>query len=492
MYKFSSEKYGCKCCLNKEHGREADNFGKGEVVELLAYKLTRHEERNNHKHNLKQFIKNECCGREEYLKEQVPSGIRDSNGRVVIGSVPRLLIQSQISANNTIQFTPQTIIRMKIFRIALMICQKELPFEIFDDIIKTYSLNGFDLGKVHHSRNSLMEIINSIATFCKKKQIDKILQAKAFSIMFDDSEEGRNDCEDVCIVVSYIDPETNLVAVEFFELKKIDIKNSVNGFSHDSKAVFSAIVDALNQIGENYSFFEMLVGGSCDGAAVNTGDRNGVNTKILAKSPWYYSVHCFAHRLELALHDAFKKNENLGISNQNEDENNSNDDDDADEIDDLEFSDDLQNLIKILKMVFRLFGTAKQWQNLLNAAKKYDSASEMNVNKFVSLHGIRWAASIFRSIKALYKNAVAIIAYCDQHLRTYGKKPNELNLCSHPQAFIGIQIKKKFDGKDYIGKIVSVSDKNSKIVATQNAENDSNETENEEKENDEVNLIFNY
>ena len=46
---------------------------------------------------------------------------------------------------------------------------------------------------------------------------------------------------------------------------------------------------------------------AADGAAVNFGRVGGVLSKIEAsQAPWLVKIHCVAHRLELALKDAFK------------------------------------------------------------------------------------------------------------------------------------------------------------------------------------------
>lgn len=50
-----------------------------------------------------------------------------------------------------------------------------------------------------------------------------------------------------------------------------------------------------------------LVASAADGAAVNFGEINGVMKKLKQQhAPWMIKIHCMAHRLELALNDAFK------------------------------------------------------------------------------------------------------------------------------------------------------------------------------------------
>jgi len=47
-----------------------------------------------------------------------------------------------------------------------------------------------------------------------------------------------------------------------------------------------------------------LVAFVADGAAINLGERKGVSTLLRQRSPWLVSIHCFNHRLELAVKDA--------------------------------------------------------------------------------------------------------------------------------------------------------------------------------------------
>ena len=44
-----------------------------------------------------------------------------------------------------------------------------------------------------------------------------------------------------------------------------------------------------------------------DGTSVNRGEHNGLGTKICEEyAPWLTVIHCFNHRLELAIKDALK------------------------------------------------------------------------------------------------------------------------------------------------------------------------------------------
>ena len=55
------------------------------------------------------------------------------------------------------------------------------------------------------------------------------------------------------------------------------------------------------------------IGAGADGAAVNFGVNRGMMAQLRNEMPWLIAVHCVAHRLELAVKDAFK---NSFFSNQ--------------------------------------------------------------------------------------------------------------------------------------------------------------------------------
>ena len=48
---------------------------------------------------------------------------------------------------------------------------------------------------------------------------------------------------------------------------------------------------------------DKLVGINVDGASVNLDKRKSVGTLLKEKDPW---IHCFNHRVELALKDVFR------------------------------------------------------------------------------------------------------------------------------------------------------------------------------------------
>ena len=60
-------------------------------------------------------------------------------------------------------------------------------------------------------------------------------------------------------------------------------------------------------------YYDRLVGLNLDGASANMGKHSGLNVLVRNEAPWVKVVHCFNHRLELAIKDAF--NESAFYSN---------------------------------------------------------------------------------------------------------------------------------------------------------------------------------
>ena len=84
-------------------------------------------------------------------------------------------------------------------------------------------------------------------------------------------------------------------------LKYLSIENAKNADAPDLK---STLEIAFNRFGITH-YYDKLVGLNLDGASVNMGKYNGLNVLVRDEAPWSEVVHCFNHRLELAIKDAF-------------------------------------------------------------------------------------------------------------------------------------------------------------------------------------------
>ena len=75
----------------------------------------------------------------------------------------------------------------------------------------------------------------------------------------------------------------------------------------NAEGIIECIKTAFQRI-SILDFQKRIMGLNADGASVNTGVHNGVGVLMQADSPWLQVIHCFNHRLELAIKDAFKNN----------------------------------------------------------------------------------------------------------------------------------------------------------------------------------------
>ena len=88
--------------------------------------------------------------------------------------------------------------------------------------------------------------------------------------------------------------------VKFFSIE------SVKGA--DAEAILMSLRESFEQFGI-LNFGNRLHGLDIDAVSVNTGIHSSLGTRILNElSPWLTLIHCFNHRLELAIKGAFKGN----------------------------------------------------------------------------------------------------------------------------------------------------------------------------------------
>ena len=73
--------------------------------------------------------------------------------------------------------------------------------------------------------------------------------------------------------------------------------------SHKAEYIFTIIKDKF----KNFDLKNKLVGQTYDGAAVMSGELNGLQAKIKTIAPQALFTHCHAHRMNLVLQDTCKK-----------------------------------------------------------------------------------------------------------------------------------------------------------------------------------------
>ena len=124
-----------------------------------------------------------------------------------------------------------------------------------------------------------------------------------------------------------------------------------------------------------------MIGFGSDGASVNVGSEAEVAALLKQDIPYLISIHCVAHKLELATLDACKEVTYVG-----------------------NFQDTVKELVKFYSRSSKRLGELADAGALLNST----------IKKFGKWNPIRWIASKNRIIKALEANWSAITLHLEQ------------------------------------------------------------------------------
>ncbi|KAM9138939.1 sperm flagellar protein 2-like [Pangshura tecta] len=186
-----------------------------------------------------------------------------------------------------------------IFRTCHAIAKCGRPFTDLDWMCKLDDMKGVDIGSMFRNDKSARTFIHYIAEVERRALKEKLEKCKFFSLISDGvadnaikegavvyirfASEGKVHCQIVGVQsVDKSDPSTIKNAI----VKTLQINLQVNLSSQD--------------------WSRKLVGFGSDGADVMVGENNGVAKLLKEIQPCVQSVHCFAHRLELAYKGALK------------------------------------------------------------------------------------------------------------------------------------------------------------------------------------------
>ena len=157
---------------------------------------------------------------------------------------------------------------------------------------------GLTLGRTYRNINACTSFIKYIATTAKDQVADEIKKTKFVSVTSDGATDA-SIMEQEIVFVHY--SSKGEPVAKFAGLRQ--------PVSPDVTSLFQAIMEALEDVGLNKEELEKkLVEFGCDGASVMGGKKGGVSAYLTRLQPNCITVHCFAHRLELAFKDAVKEN----------------------------------------------------------------------------------------------------------------------------------------------------------------------------------------
>ena len=257
---------------------------------------------------------------------------------------------------------------MKLFNTAYFVAKEEMPFSSFKSLCELQIKNDVELGNTYFNDHACKNFIESSAEILKADLSEKLNNAspRFFSAMADGSTDS-GIIEQELLFVRYLN--NGLPVNRFLTVQSVKHANA------------DGILQAIDN-GFNYAnvinWKDGLVGFGADGASVMMGRQNGVLKKIKDDVPHLIEMHCVAHKLELAILDAFK-DESI-----------------------------LTELKDLLQRIYKHYHYSPKALRELNELAQ---VLELSVLKPVSLLGTRWTPHLHRGLKVFLHNFAIIYTH---------------------------------------------------------------------------------
>ena len=145
--------------------------------------------------------------------------------------------------------------------------------------------------------------------------------------------------------------------------------------SADTEGILKSLETAFGRV-EIKEFTNRIVGLNVDGASVNMGQYTGLGVRIKGMAHWLYIIHCFNHRLELAIKDAF---------------------------------DSVKVFAAINEFITKLYYLYSQSPKRLRCLKELAEAYEKIIPKPTKAGGTRWIDHKYRAMKNALENYGVLI-----------------------------------------------------------------------------------
>jgi hypothetical protein len=182
------------------------------------------------------------------------------------------------------------------------VAKKNQSFCNFETEIDLQELNGIDMGRILHSANACINIVNHIGNEMRTTLIRNIINSKSkFSLILDESKTVSLKSVLIVYIRTYIE--------------EIDMQDPVNLFidlieleDTTANGIYKSLMFRIESLGFTEGFLkENLVSLTCDGAAVMVGSRGGVAKLFKDRFSAIVIWHCASHRLELSVHDVIQE-----------------------------------------------------------------------------------------------------------------------------------------------------------------------------------------
>ncbi|KAK6191936.1 hypothetical protein SNE40_003508 [Patella caerulea] len=259
----------------------------------------------------------------------------------------------------------------KLFRTAYYLVKKERPFSDFRDLVELQNFNDANIGQGYCNDKAVKNFVSVIADGYSEGLKELLTQADFFSIFCDGSTD-RTEVEKELIMVKVL--ENFYPKIKYVKLEQPPTTKATG--------ILEAINTAFESLGvPNYK--QKLIGFCSDGANVMMGQRRGVISllKEEADADYIVSVWCLAHRLELAVKDAFSNSY-------------------------------MNNIIECLQNVYHFYqGSAKRNKEATDIAEIIDE----HFSKPTKANGTRWVEHKLRAVTKLLNSWEVILTHMSNY-----------------------------------------------------------------------------
>jgi hypothetical protein len=159
------------------------------------------------------------------------------------------------------------------------------------------TIKGLNIGRTYLNTKAASQFTGYIAQAERNRIAREMEKCKFFSVTCDGSTDASIKEQEIVYAKYCFQGQ---VVTQFLGIESPQ--------RADAPGVTAAIKTVLSSVGIDESVMgKKLVSLGCDGAAVMVGTKGGVGTLLKGIQPSMITVHCLAHRLELAYRDAVKK-----------------------------------------------------------------------------------------------------------------------------------------------------------------------------------------
>ena len=298
----------------------------------------------------------------------------------------------------------------KLMRTAYSLAKHNRPYVAYTELCDLQEANGVNLGIGLHSRFSATGMIDCIAESMRKNLCTNIRSKKLkISIILDESTTvSRKSCLVVYLrtaIPSELSDECFAFPLTLIELQSLSANH-----------ITETVLRALHKAGFDDAYLRANLLGVCsDGASVMLGCKSGVLTQIKEMFPNVFLWHCMCHRIELAIGKAVAS---------------------------------VTQVNHVKSMLDKLYSIYSQSPKAQRELQECAGAVGSELQKVGRVLGVRWVASSYRSLLAVWTSYGALYAHSTASESAKSKK--------HKSTYAGIA--SALESREFLHSLVVMLD----------------------------------